>query len=278
MNKINNTAFVSFSFAGSQEKYANISNTDSVCIKTEKSICIKRTSSSAIFVPGNQITFTLDITNTGSLWFSGVRVVENLSGIGYLTYVPGSAKLLYYGQWLEPQIVDVNPLTFTLSPLSVGQTMTLQYTCAVNSNIPEDIMNLVSTVSATGYTYNSVAIDTNLINLSRSNAAYLSIKKDSSAQNVVTGQTFDYIITLENFSTNQIDVSNFVDKLPAGFKVSQVSIKIDGGMTTILAPTDYNIDSNNVLTIPSATGMAINVPAISAGLAGTTIIIVRGSF
>ena len=277
MEKINNSVAAYFRIGSENATRANVSNPASVMLRTDKAICVNRNVMPSTFVAGSQVTFFVDITNTGSLWFSGVRVIENLSGIGYLTYVPGSAKLLYYGQWLAPEIADVNPLTFTLSPLSVGQTMTLKYTCTVNSNIPSDIKNLVSTLTAIGYTYNSVAKATENQLLSLSNSAYLTITKSATTQTAAAGMPFDYVVNLNNSNSNQIEIDRFVDNLPAGFVVTQVVVKIDGGMPVVLGSTDYSVDANNVLTILSS-NYAITVPGASGGLSGSTVVTIKGHF
>ena len=267
-----NKATVNYKFSGSTNTYTNNSNVSTVELKAENGISITKTSQSTTFVPGGTINYVVTIKNTGTSWFSGVRIIDNLSDAGYLTYVSGSALLYYNSQYVAPEIASTNPLIFTLSPLSSGQTMILSYTCKVPSNISSTVNSITNSVEGIGYTYNAKVTGYSSYTVTRSSVANLTITKSASSTSVSPGEIYNYTLTLSNQGTTMANVSSLVDELPSNFTISSIKLKIGSGSTTTLSNSDYILDSNNKLTIPSGTGPSITVPAN-----GTTVVTITGS-
>ena len=269
---IMNEATISYVFSGSTEARTDTSNVTNVTLRDANGISITKTSGSTTFVPGGTITYVVTITNTGTSWFSGVRITDNLSGNGYLTYVPDSAVLFINSQYLAPEIASTSPLVFTLSPLSVGQTMVLTYTCRVPNTIPATVESITNTVEGIGYTFNSTATDTSSHTVTRSSVSEVNITKTASAESVAPGELFSYTLTLTNQGTTLANVTSVVDDLPEQFTISSIRLRIGTGATTTLSTSDYVLDSNNRLTIPSSTGPSITVPG-----SGSTVITITGT-
>ncbi|MBQ7466886.1 MAG: DUF11 domain-containing protein [Clostridia bacterium] len=278
MAEIMNNATVNFTFSGSSEEFSETSNTTTVTLNNGGNLSITKTAQQDTYVPGGTVTYIVTITNNGPYWFSGVRLTDDLSGNGYLTYVNGSALLYINGQALSPQIASTSPLVFTLSPLSVGESMVLTYTCRVPLNIAPNVDSITNTASGIGYTFDSTAEDSDSVTITRSESANLSINKTSSESNVNVGQTFSYFITLTNSGNSVANVSSIVDDFPSNFQISSVSLKIGSGPNNLLNSSDYTISPSNVLTVPSATGPSITVPAVSGGTNGTTVLTITGNF
>ena len=278
MAEIMNSATINFSFSGSSEEFSETSNIATVNLLNSNGISVEKSANTSVFVPGGTVTYVVTITNTGNEWLSGVRLTDNLSGNGYLTYVPGSAVLTYNGQALAPQIASTNPLVFTLSPLVSGQTMVLNYTCRIPANISSSVNEITNTVTGIGYTYNSTVEDTSSYTITRSPSADLSITKTASAENISVGQTFNYVITATNSSTSVASVQSLTDNLPDNFVIETVSLKIGSGPVTVLSPDQYTISAGNLLTVPSSTGPIITVPARSGSVNGTTVLTISGHF
>lgn len=267
-----NEATVNYTFSGSSEPRTDTSNVSTIELRAENGISVTKTSQSTEFVPGGIVNYVVTITNTGTSWFSGVRITDDLSGQGYLTYVPGSALLFINNQSLAPEIASTNPLVFTLSPLTSGQTMILSYTCRIPTNIPANVNSITNTVTGIGYTYNSTVEDTSSHTLTRSSISEVNITKAASKTSVAPGEIFDYTLTLTNQGTTLANVSSVVDDLPPNFTISSVKLKIGSGATTTLASGDYTLDAGNKFTLPSGTGPAITVPG-----SGTTVVTITGS-
>ena len=270
---MSNQATATYTFAGSTEELTEISNENQVILRNETGISITKTSDTNTFLPGQTITYYVSITNTGSLYFTGVRITDDLTGTGYLTYVPNSARLFINGQWLAAEVVSTNPLVATLSPLSPSGSYLLMYQATVSSSIPATVDTLSNSVEGIGYTWNSTVTGNSTYTLTRSTSGDLTIIKTSSESTVSVGQVFNYTLTLSNTSDTIATLSSLEDQLPEGFTITSISMRIGSGSTTTLASTDYTVDSTNLLTIPSSTGPVLTVPAN-----GTSVITIYGYF
>lgn len=275
--EIMNNATINYSFSGQTETISETSNDNVITLKDQAGLTIVKTAQNSTFVPGGNVTYIVTITNNGTSYFSGVRITDNLGGNGQLTYVDGSALLYYYEQYLKPEIASTNPLVFTLSPLNVGQTMILTYTCKVKSNLPSDITTITNSLTGIGYTYNSEVTTTASCDITRSATSNILISKTSSKTAVSLNEIYNYYITMTNKGTTVANVSSIVDTLPTGFVISSVRLKIGSNTETTLATTDYTLDSNNKFTLPSNTGPNITVPGLSSSGDGVTVVTIVGS-
>ena len=270
---MSNQASATYTLAGSTEEITEVSNENQINLINETGISVIKSSNTETFVPGQRITFYVSITNTGSQWFSGVRITDNLSGTGYLTYVPNSASLFINGQWLAAQIVNTNPLVATLSPLSPGENYLLRYEATVNSNIPATINSLTNSVEGIGYTYNSTVTGNSSLTLERATTGSVTILKTASDSSVTVGQVFNYQIAITNSSNETATLSNIQDQLPEGFVITSVSLQTGSGVVRILDPSDYTVSPANEFNTPTATGQTITVPAN-----GTSTLTIYGYF
>lgn len=274
--EVMNTSTVNYSFSGSGVVYSGLSNISNVTLKDENSLIITKEAQSSSFIPGETLTYVLTISNGGSSYFTGVRIVDDLGGNGQLSYIQGSAMLYYYSQYIRPEIASTNPLTFTLSPLSPGQTMILTYSCKVSSSLPGSVLSITNSVVGTGYTYNDKVTTTASCEVQRSSMSELSIVKSATASSVSPGEVFSYNITLTNQSSTQANVSSVTDSLPSNFVVSSVKLKVGNGGQVLLNASDYILDQSNNFTLPSNTGPQVIVPAYSTGGAGQTVVTITG--
>ena len=278
MAEIMNTATVNFSFSDTRQSFETTSNVSVVNVREQTGLSIQKTAQMDTFEPGSIITYVIAIQNTGSNYFSGIRITDDLSGAGYLHYVVGSAVLYFNGQTQTPQIASTEPLVFTLPPLPSGMSMTLTYSCQVSFNLPSVVESITNSVTGIGYTYNSQVEASDSATITRSESSNLTITKESSDSDVNIGQVFNYIITLRNYGTSIANVSSISDNFPSTFTITSVSLKIGNGVNTVLDPSEYTITDSNNLSVPSATGPVITVPASSNNIPGTTILTVSGYF
>ena len=278
MAETTNQAIANYSFSGSTEINSSTSNVSYVTLNDEGSIRISKTSDSTTFVPGSTVTFYVTITNTGSLFFSGVRLTDDLTGTGYLTYIPGSAKLYINGQWLSAQVVSTNPLVCTLSQLSPSASYVLMYSCNVSSQIPASVTSLTNRATGIGYTFNSTVTNSDSLTLTRASATDLVVTKTASSSSVNMGESFNYIIELVNQNNLQANISSLTDQLPENFTLSRITIQIGNGSVVVLRTGDYTLSTTNLLTLPAGTGPVITVPGNNSGESNKTIITLSGYF
>lgn len=271
--QVSNQASVNYTFSGSPTSITESSNVNIITLLDQNSLTLNKYTQDTTFTPGGTVTYFVDITNTGTQYFTGVRIVDDLPN--YLTYIPGTAILYINGQALAAQVASTNPLTFTLSPLAGGNSMILSYVVRVSASIPSSVTSLTNTANGIGYAAMGEATDSSSTTITRSSSANLTITKTASTSQVNYNEVFSYTITLTNSGLTNAEVNNIIDQLPTNFNISSITLKIGNNQTT-LSPSEYVITSTNELTIPSATGPTIIVPASSSSGDGTAVVTITG--
>ena len=217
-------------------------------------------------MPGEIITYTVQITNNSNQFLTGVRIIDNLAS-NNLAYVLGSAKLTVGTLTYPVAPIATNPLTFTLQQLNVGQSMTLTYDAQVIFNLPSSIQTLTNTVEGIGYTSTGTinGFDNNTIQ--KKTNGDVTLAKNASRTATFPMQNVDYFLTLSNGTSSNMTSAVLRDQLPSNFVVTGVYLRTGDGINTQLSPSDYLIDSTNLLTISSVNGANIVVPAGSTATA-----------
>lgn len=267
MSTINNRASTTATINGTSETFT--SNNASVNYESSTGLTLTKTANPTTYSAGDIIDFTITITNSGSHYLNGVRIIDNLGG-GNLAYVLGSGRLTAGSTNYAVTPVATNPLTFTLQQLAVGETMTLTYKGQVIFNLPASVTTITNNVQGIGYTATGTVNGYTSSSVQKKTSEF-EITKSVSVANAVPNQSYDYVITLTNNTSSDISVSNITDNLPSNFTLTEVKGRIGNTAVTTLSPSDYTLTSGNVLTIPSATGPTLSVPAN-----GTTIAIITG--
>jgi len=271
--EVSNQATVNYTFSGSSTSITEASNVNVITLQDVNSLSLNKYTNDSTFSPGGTITYFVEITNTGSQYFTGVRIVDDLPN--YLTYIPGTAILYINGQALSAQVAATNPLTFTLSPLAGGNSMILSYVVRVSNLIPSSVTSLTNTVNGIGYAAMGEATDSSSTTITRSSSANLTVTKTASESSVNVNEVFQYFITMTNSGLTDAEINTIVDDLPNNFVINSITLRVGSTLTT-LDPSDYTLSASNTLTIPSATGPNIIIPASSSSGDGTGVITITG--
>lgn len=268
MATITNQGSASYQFENSGEIMTVSSNENQLTLNNSTGLTITKTSSPDTFLPGDIITYTVQITNNSNQYLTGVRIIDNLAN-NNLAYVLGSGKLTVGTLTYPVAPISTNPLTFTLQQLNVGQSMTLTYDAQVIFNLPSSIQSLTNTVEGIGYTSTGTinGFDNNTIQKKTNGDVTLS--KSASRDSVFPMQNLDYNLTISNGTTSNIFSTVLRDRLPSNFVVTAVCLRTSDGTNIQLSPSDYTIDSTNFITISSFNGSNIMVP--SGSIATATI-------
>jgi len=269
---ITNQATTNYQYDGSSEVLSTSSNVNEILLEDSQGISLTKYSNVDTFSNGEIITYTVNITNNSAQFFTGVRIIDNL-GAGNLAYVIGSARLTVGSLTYPVTPVATNPLTFTLQQLNVGASMTLTYNCQVIFNLPSSVQTITNTVQGIGYTSTGTISGFASNTIEKKTSDEFSITKEASQTSVLPNQIFSYYLRLLNNTNTSAVALDITDNLPDNFIVSSVYLKIGNGANVELVATDYTIDSTNTITLPSASGPIITVPANS-----TSIITINGYF
>lgn len=271
MSTITNQATIIYSFSGSTESLTGTSNTSSIELNTSSGLTITKTANPTTFSAGSIISYTVTITNSGSNFLTGVRIIDDLGG-GNLAYVVGSGKLTVGSTSYAVSPIATNPLTFTLQQLNVGQTMTLTYNSQVIFNLPSTITAITNSVQGIGYTSTGTVTAFAHSTIQKKNSEdALTVSKLASETEVFPNQVFSYIITLNNNTSTDATVDSITDQLPTNFEINSVTLRISGGATETLTSSDYTLSSTNNFVLPSTTG-----PSITVASGTTTVVTITG--
>jgi len=280
---INNTASVTYGYGRSQTDVA-VSNTTSTNLIEEYSMVASKISNNKDFRNGENLVYQITVSNDGSSSLYNLTIADTLGGDSApLSFVEGSATInLGEGPVaIDPSSSD--PLTFLLSsPLVSGASATITYIAKVSLSLAESVSEIVNetVISANAGSPSGEIIEVTpnpSCTLPRASYAELSITKGVSETEIITGQSFSYILTLSNSGSLEASGVIVTDTLPEGFVVSAITSETNGEVTTFSAD-DYTIESStNTLTLPTGGSVSISVPAASEGTAGVTTITITGS-
>lgn len=283
---LTNQASATFVFEGSGDTRtvtSNIVNTqvlDEYCLEVEKD-CYQE-----CFKAGENITYSITVTNCGCRNLRCFTITDDLgceqAGDTPLTYLAGSARISINGNTYEIAPTDTSPLTFSVpNTLELKESFTITYVATVDENISSEILEIVNTVhvsakAACKHSCERYCASTTST-LPRCNDAILRITKTASKSQVGCGDDLEYILTIEN--SGYLDATSIIvtDQLPENFTVNNIFIESEDNNHNYDV-SEYDIDSNNILTIPNATGTEIIVRGLEPGVNHTNYIHIQGSF
>lgn len=272
---ISNQSDVTYSYAGARNTQNTRSNIVNSTMNDRYGFTVEKTASVDCFKSGESITFYIHVTKTGCGCLRNFRICDNLGGCdGYLTYVEGSAKLFINGSLTDITPTSTSPLEFEVSSqLERDEEFYILYNAVVSSDIPDEVDEITNEVCVKGYecgcgcngdsdqqSESRCHTECTCLTLPRCQMAELLISKEVSQSSFCSGDEVDYFITLTNIGN--IDAQDVVvrDTMPDEFTATEVHME-NNGVHYQFDPSEYDIDSNNRLTVPNATGTPILVPA-----------------
>lgn len=281
---INNTASVFYVYgeSGSNTAVSNVATTN---LLENYSLQISKLTLNSSFRPGENLTFILSVTNTGTLPLFGVTITDDLGGSSApLSFVEGSASQNIDGTILQIIPTSTNPLVFTLSsPLEAGETVTITYIAQVVSALDDSVDSITNTASALAHEGSDTGeiITTDFpasVTVEKDNYALITVTKSVSDNEISEGEQFGYSLILENSGNMPANGVTITDTLPSGFVISSITSESNGSIITF-DESAYSVDpSTNTLTLPTAeSGVIITVPASSEQGDGVVTITINGS-
>jgi uncharacterized repeat protein (TIGR01451 family)/gliding motility-associated-like protein len=178
----------------------------------EANLSITKTDSPDPVLAGNNVTYTITVTNNGPTEAAGVEVTDNLpSGLTFVSATPS------VGSW--------NGNKWTVGSMANGATATLSLVATVSSSYSGSLVNTATVTSATydPVPGNNSASQSTTVNRS----ANLSIVKTDSPDPAVAGQSLTYSITVTNLGPSDASTIVVNDVFPSG--VTFVSANASSG-------------------------------------------------
>lgn len=276
-------------FANITYKYGNItdgalSNIATTQLVETVSLNAVKTSNNSSWRPSENITYMIRVSNDGTDPLFGVSIQDDLGGetTSPLTYVTGTTRMLRNSVLTEVTPTNTSPLTIIIpNTLEPGEVIVFTYIAKVRADIDTTKTEITNIATVVGHE-TSIACPTVTVtpsptlSLTKSNYADVRITKNVNKDNVSVGDELTYTFLLENFGN--IDATNIIirDNLPTNFTVNEIS-SVTNGVTISFEATDYSIDTQNKLIIPTSTTKTISVPASTNLGSGKTTVTITGT-
>ncbi len=283
---LNNQASVKYLYNNNNSSGSANSNTVTTHLLDQYTLSASKSALSPTFRPGENISYVVRVVNNGSGDLYTVTVSDDLGGGGAsapLVYQTGSLRVFVDG---APVTVtpDSQPGALTVvlpAPLPAGSSAILVYTSQVRSDIPFSLQSITNTaqVNARGGSASGTVLSVTpspSATITREAYAELCIHKEADKQTIMPGDTLTYTFVLTNQGNEDAQSVTLTDTLPTGFHVTRVTVNTDG-VTTVLDPSQFTVDSNNTITIPNSSGPSIRVPAATSTAPGVTTVTIAGT-
>ena len=274
--------FATLTYNSGEDTGAATSNVVSTNLLDSYGLTVDKISLNEDWRPGENITYLVTVTNTGTQPLFAVQVTDDLGGADTpLVYLAGSAAVVTDSGVTEVTPAFVTPLVIPVADvLPAGDSVTAVYVAQVQGDIPDSVNDITNTVSAIGREGSAegtvVESDQDSVTLPRADFAQVDIVKSVDKAVVSSGETLTYTFTIEN--SGNIPATNVVitDTFPAEFQITSITSVTDG-VTTVYDEGDYTVGADNTLTLPTGTGVTITVPARTALGNGVTVVTVTGT-
>lgn len=280
MATLNNFANLTYN-SGTQAGSA-VSNTVSTNLIDAYALSAVKYSNNTSWRPGENITYQIAVTNTGTETLFNVGVSDDLGGTGTpLSYLTDSARVESAGVISSVTPSAVNPLTAVVADiLAPNETVVFSYVAKADDTVASNVLQIANTAIVTGRELSATgqlvtADPAATLILPRTEEARVTVTKAVDKSTVTSGDTLTYTFTLEN--SGSLPATNVVitDAFPAEFTVTGVT-SVTGGVTTVYTADQYSVNADNTLTLPVGTA-SITVPAADDTGNGTTVVTVTGT-
>lgn len=216
-------------------------------------LSVEKVSLETVYRPGDEITYVITVTNSGSSALAGVSVADDLGTytVGNTTVTPltytGPAIFFIdgvYGGNATPT-VGADGISFGPITLGAGSVAQVIYKATVNQNAPiVEGGQIINTATATASGSAPVS-DSNTITVD--SYADVTITKTMTPSDVSEGDALTYTFVISNFGNAEatdIVLTDAFDPAP-----ENITVQLNG---TVVPATDYDY-VNGVLTLPNGT-------------------------
>lgn len=224
-----------------------------------------KTAVEAEYAQGAEVTYALNIINTGTAPFTDLAVIDNLGAYTFgeqtlypMDYVDGSIKYFVDGALQSaPTLESVSPLTLTGINIPAGSNAALLYTVRFNDYAsPEAGGTVVNTATVSGGVIAITASET----VAAAQAPVLDIVKTVNPTTVSENGQITYTMEIENFGNTEAGAAdNIVVSDVFDPQLTDITVSYNG--TEWAENTNYTYDAATgqfattagAITVPAAT-------------------------
>ncbi len=250
---------------------------------------VSKTAAHGTYVPGDELTYTVALLNTGVTAIDGITLTDDLGGYTFgtvgtlypLSFVDGS--LLYYVNGVlqpTPTVTAGPPMTITGINIPAGGNVVIVYRANITEYAPINLgAEIVNTVSA-GAAPGSAATDSETV--TAAGVANLDITKSMSPTVVSFNDTITYTFDITNTGNAAADTTVVLNDTfnPV---LTNITVRLNG--TALTPDTQYTYDEQTgefntvagVVSVPAATYSQDEVTGLITVIPGATTLTVTGT-
>lgn len=265
-------------------------NSNIVTGEIREVLSANKTASSDTYAAGEELTYLVNVINTGATALTGLTITDDLGaypfGTGTLTplsYVDGSALYFVNGvPQAAPTVVSTDPLTVSGLNVPAGGNAQLVYRATPNLYAPlaaDGLIINVATVTGPGVPTPVRASET----VTAQGGTLLSITKSLSPTTVSDGERLTYTFIIENsgneeaVATDDLVVTDTFDPILTDIVVTLNGTTLPAGSYTYDEATGVFSTTPSVVTVPAATYTQDPVTGEWTLIPGTTVLQVSGT-
>ncbi len=282
MATINNSANITYKYGEITD--GALSNIATTILAENVNLNAEKTSNNSAWRPSENLTYNIRVSNDGTDPLFGVSIQDNLGGgtTNSLIYVAESARMLRNDTLSTITPTSTSPLTLVIpDTLEPGEVIIFTYVARVRADIATDINEITNEVTVVGHETSTTGTTVTVspsptLTIPKADYADVRITKSVDKDNVSVGDALTYTFLLEN--SGNIEATNIVinDNLPTNFTITGIT-SLTNGVTTTFETTDYSLNEQNKLILPTSTIKTISVPASTNLGSGTTIVKIVGT-
>ena len=250
---------------------------------------ISKTALSETYVPGDELTYTVSLVNTGNTALEDITLTDDLGGYTFGTAgtvyplnLADDTVLYYVNGVLQPSPTVVAGPPATVSGISIPAlgNAVIVYRAVITEYAPLNAQGTVTNTVTAGTSPETLATATDTV--TAASVANLDITKSMSptvvSENDTITYTFDITNTGNTAANTTVVLNDTFDPVLTG-----ITVKLNG--TALVADTDYTYDDTTgefatvagVITVPAATYSQDPATGVITTTPGTTTLTVTGT-
>ncbi|MBR4910999.1 MAG: DUF11 domain-containing protein [Clostridia bacterium] len=245
---------------------------------------ISKTASSATYVPGDELTYTVALINTGATVLTGITVTDDMGGYTFGTAgtvyplaLSDTAVLLYVNGVLQPAptVTAGPPMTITGINIPAGGNAVIIYHAVITEFAPLEAESTVTNTVTSGAVSASETVEA-------AGVANLDITKSMTPTVVSENSTITYTFDITNSGNTAADttvvLSDTFDPI-----LSDITVTMNGAPLTVTTQYTYDTVTGEfetvagVITVPAATFAQDPATGVITTAPGVTVITVKGT-
>lgn len=245
---------------------------------------ISKTAAQDTYVPGDELTYTVSLINTGANTLDGITLTDDLGGYTFGTAgtvypleITADAVLYYLNGVLQPTpaVTIGPPMTITGLSIPAGGNAVIIYHARITEYAPLDTDGTVTNTVTAGTVSATDTVTAAIL-------ANLDINKSMSPTVVSENDSITYTFDITNSGNTAADTTVVLSDTFSPV-LTNITVKLSGATLTPVTQYTYNEETGEfatvagVITVPPATYTQDEQTGVITTVPGTTTLTVTGN-